>query len=176
MLEKEGTYWENLFYGSEFTLLLLLLCIILLLPAGCAKTETINREPLAIPILKKWSGDYPVSELGRLPEGQQESAAGYIGDIETFIKVWRAFMPKEILPAVDFSKNIVLFTRNVQYYNRTSILKVEFQDGTAEILAMETMSALPIEKKVAMALAVIPRDGVKAVKAGAEKVQVLPDK
>ena len=174
MLEKEGTYWENLFYGSEFTLLLLLLCIILLLPAGCA--ETINREPLAIPILKKWSGDYPVSELGRLPEGQQESAAGYISDIETFIKVWRAFMPKEILPAVDFSKNIVLFTRNVQYYNRTSILKVEFQDGTAEILAMETMSALPIEKKVAMALAVIPRDGVKAVKAGAEKVQVLPDK
>jgi hypothetical protein len=168
-------YWGNIFDSSLFALLLLQVGAVLLIATGCATTETINREPLDIPILKKWSGDYPVSELGRLPEGQQDLAAGYIGDGETFIKVWRAFMPKEILPAVDFSKNIVVFTRNVQFYNRTSILKVELQDGTAEILAMETMSALPIEEKVAMAMAVIPRDGVRAIRAGAEKVKVLPN-
>ena len=130
-------------------------------------------EPRDIPLLEKWSGDYPVSELGRLPERQQDMVAGYISDTETFIQVWRAFMPKEILPVVDFSKNIVVFTRNIQFYNRTSILKVTLQNGTAEIIAMETMSAMPIEEKVAMAMAVIPRDGVMSIKTGTEKIQVI---
>jgi hypothetical protein len=38
---------------------------------------------------------------------------------------------------------------------------------------METMSALPIEEKVAMAMAVIPRKGVMSIKAGTEKIQVV---
>jgi len=41
---------------------------------------------------------------------------------------------------------------------------------------METMSALPIEDKVAMAMAVISRKGVRAIQAGAEKIDVLPSK
>ena len=60
--------------------------------------------------------------------------------------------------------------------NRTSIFKVELRDGSAEILAMETMSALPIEEKVAMAMAVIPREGVTAIQAGTERIDVMPYK
>ncbi len=169
-------YWGNLLYSLKFTLFLLLFSVVPFLIPGCATTSTINMERIDIPMLEKWSGDYPVSELGRLPEGQQVMAAGYIGDSETFIPIWRAFMPKEILPAVDFRKNIAVFTRNVQFYNRTSILKVTLQGGTAEIIAMETMSALPIEEKVAMAMAVIPREGVMAIQAGTERIDVMPYK
>ena len=170
-------YWWNLSNSLKNALFLLLLFVVTFLLGGCATTttaDTTNMDSLEIPLLEKWSGDYPVPELGRLPEGQQELAAGYIGDAETFIPVWRAFMPKEILPAFDFSKNIVVFTRNVQFYNRTSILKVTLQDGTAEIIAMETMSAMPIEEKVAMAMAVIPRDGVMVIRAGTETIQIMP--
>jgi len=139
---------------------------------GCAKTGAVNITPADLSLVEKWSGDYPVSELGRLPEGQQDTAAGYIGNAETFLSVWRIFMPTEILPAIDFSKNIVVFSRNIQFYNRQNILKVTLKDGTAEIIAMETMSAIPIEEKVAMAMAVIPRVGVKAIKAGAAEIKV----
>ena len=55
-----------------------------------------------------------------------------------------------------------------------SLLKVTLQDGTAEIIAMETMSAMPIEDKVAMAMGVIPREGVTAIQAGTQKIQVMP--
>jgi hypothetical protein len=161
-------YRGNSLYPLHVTLFLLLVGVVLLLMNGCATTGTMTITPANLPLLKKWHGDYPLSELDRLPEGQQDSAAGFIGDTGTFIRVWRVFMPKEILPPVDFSKNIVVFTRNVRFYNRTSILKVELLDGTAEIFAMETLSTAPIEDTAAMAMAVIPRDGVLAIRAGTE--------
>jgi hypothetical protein len=167
-------YWKNFFYAFKFALFLLLLCSALFLSGCSAKTNHVNMEPIDIALLEKWSGEYPVSGLEKLPEAQQDMAAGYISNTETFNAIWRAFMPKEVLPVVDFNKNIVIFTRNVQFYNRTSILKVTLQGGTAEIIAMETMSALPIEEKVAMAMAVIPRDGVMAIQAGSEKIKVIP--
>ena len=172
---QASRYRKNILFGLKSALVFLLLWVAPFNMSGCASTNTIESTstvPINIALLEKWSGDYPVSELGRLPEGQQDMGAGYISDTESFIPVWRAFMPGEILPTVDFSKNIVVFTRNVQFYNRTSIFKVELQDGTAEILAMETMSAMPIEEKVAMAMAVIPRDGIVAIWAGTEKLEV----
>jgi len=142
--------------------------------AGCAATGTTNMEPIDLSLLENWSGDYPVSELGRLPAGQLDTMVGYIGDSETFIPIWQVFKPNEDLPAVNFSKNIIVFSRNVQFYNRTSILKVMLKERTAEIFAMETMSALPIEDKVAMAMAVIPRKGIKFIQAGKVKIEVKP--
>jgi hypothetical protein len=98
---------------------LLLLSALPFLLGGCAGTKSAaDTAPTNIPLLEKWSGDFPVTELDRLPEGQRTSATGYIGDTGTFIPVWRAFMPGKILPAVDFRKNIVVFTRNIQFYNQ----------------------------------------------------------
>ena len=174
MKPEQSHYSMDLLNSLQFTCLLLFITALLFHMGGCVKNNPIHNASMDMPLIEKWSGDYPVPELGRLPEGQQDMAAGYIGDAETFIPVWRTFMPKEILPAVDFSKNIVVFTRNVHFYNRTSILKVTLQDGTAEIIAMETMSAMPIEDKVAMAMGVIPREGVTAIQAGTKKIQVMP--
>ncbi len=125
---------------------------------------TAEQEKKEITIIQTWGGDYPVAQLTLLPADQRETPTGYINDAETFAAVWEHFMPGEELPEVDFDENIIVFSRNVQFYNRTNIFKVELENGTAEILAMETMSAIPIEDKVAMAMAVIPREGVKAIK------------
>jgi len=40
---------------------------------------------------------------------------------------------------------------------------VNVTDGAAELPAMETMSALPIEDKVAISLLEIPRKGINAI-------------
>jgi len=131
--------------------------------------------PIDLPVSRTWSGDYPVAQLDRLPEGQRRSRVGYLGDEKAFAAVWEALKPGEDVPDVDFGGNLVVFSRNVVFYNRTNILKVTLKEGVAEILAMETMSALPIDEKVAMALAEIPRAGVRFLKAEDERIPVSGD-
>jgi len=77
-------------------------------------------------------------------------------------------------PEVDFNRNFMVFSRNIDFYNRISIFKITLKDGVIEILAMETRSALPIEDKVVMAIAVIPRAGVKFIRAGKERIPITP--
>ena len=175
-IKTNGYYWINCLSRLEFRLFFLICFAATLIFAACTATNPVQQAPQDITLLKKWSGDYPVDELDRLPAGQRNLAAGYIGDSETFIPVWRAFMPEGILPAVDFSRNIVVFSRNTQFYNRNSILKVTLHDGTAEIIAMETMSAIPIENKVSMSLAVVPRAGIKVIQTQKGKIKVKPFK
>jgi len=131
-----------------------------------------EEKPKNPTILQQWSGDYPVAELRRLPENLRTSRFGYMAEAETFADVWQAFKPNEKMPEVDFKLNLVVFTRNVDFYNRTSIGMVKLTDGVLEIVAMETMSALPIEEKAAMAMAVIPRAGVKFIQAGTSRIPV----
>lgn len=151
-------------------------CILL---AGCESVtglEGIETEPMTgdIQVLQTWAGDYPVSELGRLPEGQHDAAVGYIGDADTFAAVWEAFMPGEGLPGINWLENIVVFSRNTQFYNRTSIFKVTARDGVAEVLAMETRSARPIHDKVGMAMAEIPRAGLTAIRTADGRIPLPP--
>jgi hypothetical protein len=85
---------------------------------------------------------------------------------------WNAFKPDEDLPDIDFSVKIILIARNTQFYNRISIGKVNLANGVAEVLAMETMSAMPIEDKVAFSLAVVPRHGIVAIKIGEDTIAI----
>jgi hypothetical protein len=126
-------------------------------------SQAINGEAK---ILQSWQGDYPVARLNLLPEKQREQAVGFIGDSKTFEHVWKAFKPGEDAPVIDFRANLVLFARNTQFYNRISIGKVNVSNGVAEVLAMETMSAMPIEGKVVMSLVVVARNGIKGLKTG----------
>lgn len=143
----------------------------LMILTGCA-TPPAPSEPVELSVAQSWSGDYPVAELDRFPQGQRQAAVGYVGDSETFAALWAAYQPDEAVPDIDFSTHIVVFSRNVAFYNRTSILKVTLNNGVAEVLAMETMSARPIEDKVALALAVIPRSGVRYLQAGETRIAV----
>ena len=144
---------------TTLSLVIGLICLVACTPVAVQSNEPRDLTPSAT-----WSGDYPIAALDQLPPGQQQSRAGYIGDVDTFAKVWQNFMPEAALPAVDFANNLVVFHRNVVYYNRTNIFKVTLTEGVAEVLAMETMSAMPVEDRAAMAMAVIPRAGVKAIR------------
>ncbi len=139
------------------------------LPARSAE-KTRSKE---LPLVQTWSGDFPVAELQRLPQGQQKSRTGYLGDASAFAAVWQVFQPGVKTPEVDFDKNLVVFTRNVEFYNGTRIVGAKLADGVVDILALETMTSLPIEDKVAMALAVIPRAGVKYIQSGHERIPVI---
>jgi hypothetical protein len=138
-----------------------------------AKKGLPEKKSQAVPIETAWQGDYPIDALKRLPAGQQEAATGYIEDAPTFTSVWRAFEPGEAVPQVDFEHDLVVFARNVHFYNRTRIVRVQITDGALQVLAAETMSAAPIEGEVAMALAVIPRTGVEAIRVGERRVSLL---
>lgn len=129
-----------------------------------ASIDSINKKDL--PIVQKWSGDYPVAELHRLSAGQQATPVGYIGDAKSFAAVWRVFQPDETCPEVDFEKNIVVFSRNITFYNSLSIVKIVMENGGVEVLAMETLSARPVEDHVSMALAVISREGITSIRCG----------
>jgi len=115
-------------------------------------------------ILHSWHGDYPVTHLNLLPEKQREQAVGFISNAKIFESLWKAFKPDEEVPEIDFEANLVLFARNTQFYNRISIGKVNLKNGVAELVTMETKSAMPIEDKVAMSLIVVSRMDIKSVR------------
>jgi hypothetical protein len=131
-------------------------------------------EARETPILQTWQGDYPVALLNLLPRGRRFSRTGFLENALEFTRAWRAFKPLDNDPKIDFSTHLIVFTRNVTFYNRMAIGKVILKHGVAEILARETLSALPIQEKVAMAMALIPRAGVEAIAAGNERIPVGP--
>ena len=135
--------------------------------------------PLALvadaPVLQAWSGDFPVAKLDLLPEGQRENGQGFFDDPKAFALFWAVFQPKEPVPEVDFENHLVVFTRNITFYNRTRIGSLKLvEEGVLEIIAMETLSAMHIGDKVAMALAVTPRKGVRFIRSGDQLVPVEP--
>ncbi len=111
-------------------------------------------------------------QLKLLPDDQREQGIGFIHETNTFENVWKAFKPGEAVPEIDFKTNLVLFSRNTQFYNRISIGQVNLKNGVAEVLAMETRSAMPIEDKVAMSLVVVPGKGIKAIQAGDKDIPI----
>lgn len=152
-------------HAYTFKSLVLLACLIF----GSAMANGYETE---LHIFQDWRGDYPVSELHRLPEGRQTSPVGYLDNAQQFSNIWQVFKPGENVPDIDFKDYIVVLARNVTFYNRIGIAKVLLKNGVAEILTMETLSAFPIEGKVAMAIAVIPRTGVNFIEAGDERIPV----
>jgi hypothetical protein len=123
-------------------------------------------------IVQSWQGDYPIAQIQLLPAEQQEQAVGFIGDAETFAGVWNALKPNDAVPKIDFKAHLVLFARNTQFFNRISIHRVNINNGLAEVLAMETMSAIPIEDKMAISLVKVPRQGIIGIRSGNEIIPI----
>jgi acid phosphatase (class A) len=122
--------------------------------------------------LQSWQGDYPTAQLNLLPENQREHAVGFIGNAKTFRAVWNVFKPCETVPSIDFNTNFIIFAKNTQFYNRIRIGKVNVTNGVAEVLAMETLSARPIEDKVAMSLVVLNRQGITGIRGNGKIIQI----
>lgn len=154
----------------EAAVLVALAVVAAMPPAGTSLAA--SGPAVDLPVLRAWSGDYPVACLRLLPERQRRTRVGYLSDEQAFARVWRAFKPGEEVPGVDFGRNLIVFSRNIDFYNRTSILKIRLKDGVAEILAIETLSAIPIGEKVAMAMAEVPREGIRFLDASPERIPV----
>ena len=73
---------------------------------------------------------------------------------------------------IDFSTDLVFFARNIQFYNRISIGKIKVRDGKVELIAMETLSARPIEDKVAMSMVLVERGNMKVLVIGEETLPI----
>lgn len=116
-----------------------------------------------------------VARLEQLPEKQRDQSVGFIGDAKTFEQVWKAFKPGEDVPEIDFKSSKVLFVRNTQFYNHIRIGKVNVANGVAQVLTMETLSAMPIEEKVAMSLAVVPRSVITSIRTADGPVLISND-
>ena len=154
---------------KKINFFLTVLTLVILFGCSHSDTEVVKQPNRSHPlngeakILESWQGDYPVDQLQLLPEKQRQQTVGVIENAETFAGVWKAFKPGEAIPEIDFNANLVLFVRNTQFFNRTRIGKVNVKSGVAEVLAMETMSAMPIEDKVAMSMVMVPRRGIKSI-------------
>ena len=154
------------------SILLIVLTPLMIFGCSHSNTKMANQPSHSKPlngqatILQSWQGDFTVAQLDQLPENQREQAVGFINDAKNFKDVWKAFKPGETVPDIDFKSNLVLFARNTQFYNRIRIGKVNVKNGVMEVLAMETMSAMPIEEKVGMSLVEITVQGITAIQAG----------
>ena len=147
----------------------------LILPSACVTaTNDVSKELAGpVPILGTLSGDFPVSALEMLPDGQQDQSVGYLRSQKQLDTVLQSIQVGDrTFPSVDFSSQIVLYTRNTVFYNRLSIGQVLREGETLTIVAMETMSAMPITDKVAISLVTIERDGAKFLDAGGLKVTI----
>ena len=151
---------------------LIILATCTFLVGGCAPSPVPEAHPTAFPIIGQWTGHYPVAELDRLPPGQRTTPVGYIDHRKTFSRVWNAFSHKEQLPEIDFQENMVIFTRNVDFFNRISIANIDLNEGVANVDTIETRSALPVKDKVAMAIAVVPRTGVRYIQKGDVRITI----
>ena len=163
---------------KKINFFLTVLTLVILFGCSHSDTEVVKQPNRSHPlngeakILESWQGDYPVDQLQLLPEKQRQQTVGFIENAETFAGVWKAFKPGEAVPEIDFKTNLVVFARNTQFFNNISIGKVNVKNGVAEVLAMETMSAMPIEDKVAMSLAAVPRSGITAIQNGDEIIPI----
>jgi len=60
----------------------------------------------------------------------------------------------------------------VKYYNRKAITKVTLLDGIMEVQGIETVTSVPVTDKAAMAIAEVPRKGIKTLRAGDKFIAV----
>jgi hypothetical protein len=116
MKSRNGKIMRFTFAGVAPAILFFIVTSILGWAGGLRATGAVEKaeQPAAkgevkdLPILQKWSGDFPVAQIERLPADRRGERVGYIGDPVTFAAVWEAFKPGDPVPAVDFAKNLVL--------------------------------------------------------------------
>ena len=169
---KHERFKPHAFRNRIATLFPVLMSLLLASMTVFASGNTNDDGSIQVEITALWSGNYPTASLDLLPQATYNLSVGYLNNETAFDEVWHAFKPDQPVPHIDFDKNIVIYTRNTQFYNSTRIMKVTLKDGVMEVLAIETMSALPIEDKVAMSMAVVSKQGVSLLKSGEHLIPV----
>ena len=132
-------------------------------PMGSPPARRIVKVTALANVLRSWDGGYPVSDLDLLPAAVRTAAVGYISDPDTLAAVWAVFQPGLPPPDVDFTQEIILFVRNVDFYNQLSIIQVPLDQGVARPVVRTTHTATPITDTVAMSMVLVERYGIVGV-------------
>lgn len=160
-------------WRPDIPILILLPLMLLLSACSMLSVDSTTVKDGSVQILGTLNGDLPVSSLRMFPTELQEQPVGYLSNQKQLDAVLQSIQAGgKSLPVVDFSSQIILFTKNTVYYNRLSIGQIVRKGETLTILAMETRSAMPITDKVAISLVIIERDGAEFIDAGKTKVTI----
>ena len=130
---------------------LLFLALLVVVPAVRAD----EKPAKPVPILKRWSGVIRDDETLK----RQAPTPGHISDAATFEKLWKAWRPKEALPKVDFTKELVLVA-TAAGPNRVALSATLDDKGD---LRVHTRATLIGGRGFGYAIATINRQGVKSI-------------
>jgi hypothetical protein len=156
-------------------LLAFLLSAALALPAGAAgKGAPMVPQAPFLKIAASWSGEASADELAALPQWRPQLRGGCLGDEAAFAAFWQVFKPGAIAPRVDFGRNMAVFVTRDSAYAQLAIVKVTLKDEAAEVVASGHRSGPARAERMSVAVAVIPRAGVRFLRVDGEQAPVEP--
>jgi hypothetical protein len=127
-----------------------------------------------LPILNRWGGYYPISQLERFDEWHATARGGCFFEEPVFASFWRVFKEGKKVPSVDFDKDMVVFVGGEGSSQPLFITKISIKEGVAEVATDVRSSESTHEEGLPMALAVIPRAAVKSIRIGQQQITVEP--
>jgi len=130
-----------------------------------------------LPVIERWSGQYPVSELHRMPEEQMINGTGFVNNTAAWNEIWHGANQSDA-PAVDFHVEIVCFAHNVEFLNIVHVTAGTVDDeGVVDVLAMQTKTARPIDDFVYWSAGTIPIAGLTHLRVAGDTLDlaVLPE-
>jgi uncharacterized lipoprotein YbaY len=146
-------------------------------PKESART-TVAEAVQPVRFLDQWSGRFPTKELARLPEGMQDTPAGFIADEAAFARLWEAWKPSQKRPAVDFKTSLVLFAvdRDPQYSPGPMAIMALMKDGVLTVMrgGLSAEKPVPAGETCGLVAAEVSRAGVRGVSCDADKVVPVP--
>lgn len=121
--------------------------------AGPAVWAQDSKPPRPVAAIKTWSGIIRDEEKLK----KQAPTSGYLSDATMFEKLWKVWRPKEEVPKVDFSKQLVLVA-TVGGPNRIALSASLDDAGDLKVQSRSTLIGGP---GFGYALATISRAGIK---------------
>lgn len=115
----------------------------------------------------------PARSLNFAKEKQKYSPnGGCFLDEAAVASFWRVLKEGKKVPAVDFDKNLVVFIGGDGSFQQMFITKISIKEGIAVVAADGRSSGSTHEDGLALALAVIPRAGIRLIRIGQEQFAV----
>jgi len=129
--------------------------LVLALAVAVPAVRADDKPTKPVPVIQQWSG------IIRDEEGlkQQAPAAGHLTDAASFEKLWKLWRPKEALPKVDFTKEIVLVA-TAGGPNRVALSATLDAKGDLRVRSRATLIGGP---GFGYAIATISRQGIKSI-------------
>lgn len=131
-----------------------LVLALVFLPAAAAVAAD-DKPAKPVPAIQKWSGIIRDDETLK----RQAPVAGHIADAATFEKLWKAWRPKEAVPKVDFTKELVLVA-TAAGPNRVAMSATLDDKGDLKVRSRATLIG---GLGFGYAIATVSRQGVKSI-------------